>query len=91
MSIEMASSILYTYAKERRGQNSLIEALIARVESEENSLLPGELLAQIVVSLNLVGRTNSPAFKKFRSQANLKKTEMSQYEEAMLNTVENRL
>lgn len=37
MSIEVASSILYTYAKERRGDSSVLEALIARIEHEADN------------------------------------------------------
>lgn len=69
MGLETASSILYTYAKERRGENEVLEGLIYRVESEQDKAaqLPGSLLAEIIVSLNLCGRTESSAFHAFRA------------------------
>jgi len=47
MSIEVVASIFYTYAKERRGEALILEALIDRVEleAERAELLSGPVLA----------------------------------------------
>jgi len=64
MSVESATAILYTYAKERRGSDRFIQELIKKVESHAHQALhlDKQLVAQIVVSLNLVGRSGSPSF-----------------------------
>jgi hypothetical protein len=82
MSIEVASSIFYTYAKERRGEAYLMEALISRVEQEADhaELLSGPLLAQIIVSLNMCGRTDSNAFQTFKSKVEKAAPQMSEQE-----------
>lgn len=74
MSLESVSAILYTYAKERRGSERMINVLAKKVEShaQHATELDGSLLAQIVVSLNLIGRTNSAEFAEFSRQAKTK-------------------
>lgn len=91
MSIETASAILYTYGKERRGSHNLITALVTRIEREQDNNLSGELLSQIVVSLNLVGRTKTKAFRKFRGMALLKKEELSEYEHVIVEDAAQRI
>lgn len=71
MSAETVSAILYTYAMERRGSSDFIESLTARIESEQFSSekLPGPLIVQIVVTLNLLGKSNTAASARFSEMA----------------------
>jgi hypothetical protein len=69
LSTEVASSILYTYAKERRGSRTFVMSLAHRVEHENPEQLDADLVAQIVVSLNLLGRQDTEAFKRFSQHA----------------------
>lgn len=69
LSTEVASSILYTYAKERRGSRTFVTRLARRVEQENPEQLGADLVAQIVVSLNLLGRQDTEAFEHFSQHA----------------------
>jgi hypothetical protein len=79
MSLESASAILYTYAKERRGSQRFISELAKKVESHamDASELEAGLVAQIVVSLNLIGRTESAEFGLFGRRAREVESELS--------------
>ena len=48
----------------------MIQKLAHRVEQGVNDEPNAELLAQIIVSLNLIGRTDTEAFQQFKQQAN---------------------
>lgn len=79
MSLESASAILYTYAKERRGSARFISELAKKVESYAMNAkeLEAGLVAQIVVSLNLIGRTESAEFGMFSMRAREVESELS--------------
>jgi hypothetical protein len=69
LSTEVASSILYNYAKGRRGSRTFVTSLARRVEQENPEQLSADLVAQIVVSLNLLGRQDTKAFEHFSQHA----------------------
>ena len=69
LSAEVVSSILYTYAKERRGSNTFISSLAERLEQETPQQLQPDLVAQIIVTLNLLGRKDTREFKAFSRHA----------------------
>jgi len=61
MSTQSVADILYYYGKERNGSNQLLNKLIKRIENDTSLVdqLSPNLIAQILVTLNLVGKTNS--------------------------------
>ena len=86
LSVEVVSAILYQYAKERRGSKTFITNLAERVELEIPEELKPQLVAQIIATLNLIGRKNTQAFKAFAKHAKqLDKASLSPEERAVMN------
>lgn len=76
---------MYNYAMGRRGSKPFIESCVARIEQGSYDELPAQLAVNIVVTLNLLGKNDTDAFRRFSEMAKAQKDDLTKEERLIMH------
>jgi hypothetical protein len=86
--VSIVVDILYNYATERQGSHAIVEKLIkkAMTFAKEPETIPASAVAKMIVSFNMTGQTDSPAFKSLAQHVHTIKSEFTPEEVAIVQS-----